>query len=83
MKLLALASSISILFGGDMTAQTSKGGLEYVDPTSEVRMVRFNSNRVCAILSGIPYEKGEVPKKSWEEFVSCMEFMRDANGVED
>jgi hypothetical protein len=54
-----------------------------VDPTAEVRIVRFNANRVCAVLAGIPYKTSTVETKKWQDFVDCMMLMRDVNGVLD
>lgn len=83
MKLFNLSAALipALLGGSDYLSQTVN--TEYVNPTAEVRIVRFNANRVCALLSGIPYETGNVETKKWENFVSCMTLMRDVNGVMD
>jgi len=81
MKLLATAAALPLMLGSssEMISQSSK--TEYVDPTAEQRVVQFNANRACAILADIPYQKAHVKAEKWEEFVSCMEFMRDINGI--
>jgi hypothetical protein len=82
MKLLALASTLPLLMGsGSGVISQAASKTEYVDPTAEQRVVQFNANRACAILSDIPYQKAHVKTEKWEEFVSCMQFMRDINGI--
>jgi hypothetical protein len=84
MKLFNLTLAFVPLLSGsvDYLGQ-SASGTEYVNPTAEVRIVKFNANRVCALLSGVPYKTTTVETKKWQDFVDCMILMRDVNGVLD
>jgi hypothetical protein len=83
MKLFNLSAALIPAMLGGSNYLSQSVNTEYVNPTAEVRIVRFNANRVCSVIVGIPYETGNVDTKKWEEFVSCMTFMRDINGVLD
>jgi hypothetical protein len=83
MKLFNLTLAFIPLLGGSDYLSQTMASTEYVDPTAEVRIVRFNANRVCAVLAGIPYKTSTVETKKWQDFVDCMMLMRDVNGVLD
>lgn len=43
---------------------------------SAQEVYRINANRVCASIVGIPYASDNFTDKEWEEFKTCLDFMR-------
>jgi hypothetical protein len=45
-------------------------------------MIVVNVNRVCAAIVDIPYASDNFSDEEWEQFKSCVQYMRKFNGIE-
>lgn len=49
---------------------------------AQAEMITVNVNRVCAAIVNIPYASDNFSDEEWEQFKSCVRYMRQFNGIE-